>query len=273
MRIEKSFNMCNTPIWGLRRRVFGIKDLSCVRAFRVGVFTLIELLAVPTVARRVRRSFSEDGRAKASSMRVFTLIELLVVIAIIAILASMLLPALTLARNSARSSKCQSNLKQIGVASFGYTNDYEGYFYPPTIAAGSEVHMAFSGYLGLSLPLWAGIPVDYIKDDIVYICPSSKSKFIANNYAYNSYALGEIYTRLTRVGNPSGVMNFADTYGMNRYGWHNFTYSANTTYCYYSWSNQKNRHNSFNNVLFVDGHVAPEKITTLKVPPKLATGK
>ena len=58
----------------------------------------------------------------------FTLIELLVVIAIIAILAAMLLPALSAARESARSSNCISNLKQLGVAYSMYQNDNEGYF-------------------------------------------------------------------------------------------------------------------------------------------------
>lgn len=100
----------------------------------------------------------------------FTLIELLVVIAIIAILAAILFPVFARARESARQSNCQSNLKQMAQALLMYVDDYDGKFPPSKICWGSDSYAVSQGW-GHTIQ-WYIKP--YIKSEEVLRCKSDK---------------------------------------------------------------------------------------------------
>lgn len=88
---------------------------------------------VSGVVSEPRTFFGKAEIAMKETRRGFTLVELLVVIAIIAILAAMLLPALTRARESAKATVCASNMRQLGMVFHLYADDNQGWVPHPTV--------------------------------------------------------------------------------------------------------------------------------------------
>ena len=198
----------------------------------------------------------------------FTLIELLVVIAIIAILASMLLPALNKARARAQSASCIANLKQVGTAVALYYSDY-GY-YPPL---NTTAELAAYGWTNppwwyYKLSPYAGIakPDNWnnSKKACVFACPSH----VGYSYSYSriSYGINGFFGKDSKRKNikyPSKmpiIIDRARTNDPDGFVETNATPVINQTAQY----SASARHSKGSNVLFVDGHVKAYLITKLR---------
>src|SRR3954451_12245993 len=112
---------------------------------------------------------------KCRARRAFTLIELLVVISIIAILAAILFPVFARARENARRSSCQSNLKQISLGIIQYVQDYDE-TYP----------MIYNHIVGRTPPYqcWGEWVQPYVKSQQVFTCPSFQTASYFSNSTY-----------------------------------------------------------------------------------------
>ncbi len=197
----------------------------------------------------VRRSFGE-GR---SNVKHFTLIELLIVIAIIAILAGMLLPALNKVKQKARSIKCTSNLKNLGLILRMYADldPNRDYFVNDTNAS----------------PIWSShlIKLQMLPDKSpITQCPGFS--FAPNRVGHSWFTYGGAssfvkahgqylrYDRLASVNGsrpkPSNLFLLADCYSINeKMPLFRTSYINDSNFSHISFP-----HNRIGNLVFADGH-------------------
>jgi prepilin-type processing-associated H-X9-DG protein/prepilin-type N-terminal cleavage/methylation domain-containing protein len=196
----------------------------------------------------------------------FTLIELLVVITIIAILAAILFPVFARAREKARTSSCQSNLKQIGLAVREYMTDYDETFMP-----GGEVNC---NTVGANKPYCRLIP--YIKNPQLWDCPSAGNEKTDDvtgqyiDYHFNNRLAGIVDAKVEDTAGTIAAIdcwheggwiegdgnscNHQPAQGNPAYDWPHVCVQqgcGSGTTCYDTFG----RHSGGINVLFYDGHV------------------
>jgi prepilin-type N-terminal cleavage/methylation domain-containing protein/prepilin-type processing-associated H-X9-DG protein len=197
-------------------------------------------------------------------IRIFTLTELLVVVAIIAILASMLLPALNKARDKARSLNCGSRIRQLSTFMHLYISDNNDSFYYSIngnwSGAYSIKNPGFVNYVGYSVA-----DPDHQNSSNIYTCPGYvrdiKNTYQKMSYGINYYLCHAQYNKLSKLTNvkrPSQVMLLIEKGHMPAWDGINapwYVGTLNTGIHLQAVNITQKRHPTNINLTFVDGHL------------------
>ena len=125
-----------------------------------------------------------------SGKQCFTLIELLIVIAIIAILAAMLMPALSKARDKARTTQCVGNLRQIAATSLIYTSDYDGWMITVNANGVPVKTYVLKNWGPVLWYLRTNKELPYVSKSATvrstdFVCPSNPNAFVSSTARYS----------------------------------------------------------------------------------------
>ena len=215
----------------------------------------------------------QGGKQMKTRVRSFTLIELLVVIAMIAILAGMLLPALNNARDSARSSQCIGNTKELARIFLAYSNDNNDYLPSPWTIKQNAVDKQFYKTLAKLYNVSWGSTIA----TTIFRCPNYAKGYkdgqFGTSYGVNVYGFFGAespaadavlkHKKITKFTAASKTGMLGDNYNHWRVDYNGTTANI-TSPDMYTKAYTAFRHNQKANFAFIDGH--SESRGKLKVP-------